>query len=75
MTIEEMYREAVIRKFESLILLIEWLVYEKGVSMERDSKNISFVCEKYGATLHTELAHYKEKQKRRGKSSLEQYLK
>ncbi|RKL66469.1 hypothetical protein CR203_14300 [Salipaludibacillus neizhouensis] len=62
MTIKELYQEAVIEDFKSLIYLIEWLVYEKkAITMDRDARNIEHFTEKYRGRLNPELAAYKAK--------------
>ncbi|RKL65048.1 hypothetical protein CR203_22920 [Salipaludibacillus neizhouensis] len=62
MTIKELYQEAVIEDFKSLIYLIEWLVYEKkAITMDRDARNIEYFTEKYRGRLNPELAAYKAK--------------
>ncbi len=71
MTIKELYQEAVIEDFKSLIYLIEWLVYEKkAITMDRDARNIEYFTEKYRGRLNPELAAYKAKVEGRGEQEV-----
>ncbi|MDQ0254493.1 hypothetical protein J2S74_001872 [Evansella vedderi] len=59
MTIRELYQEAMIRNYDSLILVIEWLVYEKGVDMDRDSRNVEHIFEKYGDGINPHVERWR----------------
>ncbi|WP_416150218.1 hypothetical protein ACM26V_04315 [Salipaludibacillus sp. HK11] len=60
--IKDVYQEAVIEDFSSLIYFIEWLVYEqKAATMDRDARNIDVILAKYGPTLNPHIAAYKAK--------------
>lgn len=59
MTVQELYDEALERKFVSLYMTIEWLVFEKQVlTMERDARNIEFILKKYGDQLNPHIGDY-----------------
>ncbi|WP_416150210.1 hypothetical protein ACM26V_04270 [Salipaludibacillus sp. HK11] len=61
-TIKDVYQEAIIEDFKSLVYLIEWLVYEqKAATMDRDARNIDVILTKYGPTLNPHIAAYKAK--------------
>ncbi|RKL66066.1 hypothetical protein CR203_17390 [Salipaludibacillus neizhouensis] len=62
MTIQELYNEAKVEEFKSLIYLIEWLVFEKKVvSLESNANNIEYIIEKYKGQLNPYLIDYKTK--------------
>lgn len=61
-TIKDVYQEAVIEDFKSLIYFIEWLVYEqKAATMDRDARNIDVILNKYGSRLNPYIGAYKAK--------------
>ncbi|MCR6111779.1 hypothetical protein HXA35_15630 [Bacillus sp. A301a_S52] len=44
MTVRELYNGAIQGKYESLIFVIEWFVYEKKVmTMGHDARNVSYL--------------------------------
>ncbi|WP_078592820.1 hypothetical protein [Evansella clarkii] len=62
MTIGELYDEAVKGGHSGLVYLLEWLVYEQGVGMERDARNVEYILEKYGESLNHPVGEYKKRQ-------------
>ncbi|PYZ94886.1 hypothetical protein CR194_05010 [Salipaludibacillus keqinensis] len=61
-TIKDVYQEAIIEDFKSLIYFIEWLVYEqKAATMEHDHRNIDYLLNKYGPRLNPYIGAYKAK--------------
>lgn len=64
-TIRDLYQYAVREKSYSLILVIEWMVYEQGVSMDRDVRNVWHILEKYGDALNPVLLAYERKQQQK----------
>ena len=67
MTVQELYKEAIIGDYRSLIYLIEWLVFEKkALTMDRDARNIEYICAKYGDELNPHIKRYMMQQEGHG---------
>lgn len=64
MTVREMYNEAIIDNYPSLIYLIEWLVYEKKVlTMDRDARNVVHIIKHPTKNIWPEVNPYIAKRK------------
>ncbi|MGJ9381786.1 hypothetical protein [Salipaludibacillus sp. CF4.18] len=64
MTVRELYNQAIIGNYPSLVHLIEWLIHEKRfLTMDRDARNIEYLMNHPTKNIWSEASPYIAKRK------------